>query len=82
MIYGVVLEFQKDEIEALCFGKCGKILFGGMDLPMPSWGVGAGVSLLPCREEHCPYQDGDALAVGDVDGEEVYVRKLRMDGAQ
>jgi len=67
---------QDVEITAYCFGKCRKVLVGGID-----GGDGMG-PLVPCRHELCEYEDKRTGVVGtiiDTDGEEVeiIVRKLK-----
>lgn len=49
--YGVVLEIQQPEIEAYCFGLCGKIIFGAMLIPID----GGILTILPCKQTKCPF---------------------------
>lgn len=71
-IYAVSLGAQEPLITELCFGKCGHILIGGLDI--------CGGAFCPCRTAPCPYLD-EELDFGKVDvgaGEEtLIVRKLK-----
>lgn len=73
MIYGVnpFIQSQQPIIDRRCFGSCGKILCGAVDL-----GDGLG-ACFPCRQEICPYEDKRTPVLGTLsDGEEFCVRKL------
>ena len=70
-LFAVVLGLQRPEIEQYCFHDCGKIIVGGLDDKQLG-------SLLPCRQETCPFLDKEmAEPFGEVDGETVYLRKLK-----
>ena len=75
-LFGVTPLLQNDEITEYCFGKCRKVLIGGID-----GGDGIG-PLFPCKHEVCEYEDKRTGVVGtiiDIDGEEIeiIVRKLK-----
>lgn len=72
-VYGLALEIQPKEIEAYCFGLCGKIIIGSMALEVDD----ISMTLLPCRQADCPYlhsQTDDPI--GTVDGNGVILRRL------
>lgn len=72
-IYGVVLDFQRPEIEAYCFGLCGKIIVGSMTLRE----YGMTMTLLPCKQTECPYLHSQTdEPIGEVDGQPVILRRL------
>jgi len=74
MIYGVnpFYPSQKLIIDKRCFGTCGKILIGAIDL-----GEDLG-ACFPCRQDVCPYEDKRTPVLGTLsDGEEFCVRKLQ-----
>ena len=67
---------QKPAIEQYCFGSCGKIIVGTIEIPMDDWILMA----LPCREAQCPALDRQMEEpIGELPetGEPVYLRKLR-----
>jgi len=70
MIYSCVFGLQKDEIEIYCFGKCKKIIFGGLD----DKELGP---LTVCKEDDCPFEDGRTPPIGETHGEEICIRKLQ-----
>lgn len=70
---------QKPAIDAYCFGSCGKIIVGAIEIPMDDWVLMA----LPCRETQCPALDRqmeEPIGTLPETGEPVYLRKLREDG--
>ena len=75
MIYGILAEEskQKEIIDRVCFGSCGKVIVGAMD--------GGGIGFLwPCRTESkdCPAFDREMeMPFGDIDGEPIILRKLK-----
>lgn len=71
MIYAVIIDIPKQNYlsKKHCFGDCGKIICAGLDL-------GFGSSFI-CREDQCSYEEKRSPAVGDLDGEEVILRKLK-----
>ncbi len=70
MIYGLVCNAQQDLIDKYCFKECRKIICGGITdgLIAPMW---------PCREETCPHEEKRSPVMGEVNGEEFKLRKLR-----
>ena len=67
---------QKPTIEKYCFGSCGKIIVGAIEIPMDDRVLMA----LPCREAQCPALDRQMEEpIGELPetGELVYLRKLR-----
>jgi hypothetical protein len=74
MIYGVNPFYPSQEpiINKRCFGTCGNILIGAIDL-----GENLGACFL-CRQDTCPYEDKRTPPLGTLyDGEEFCVRKLK-----
>ena len=71
MIYGVSILIQKEIIDRLCFGSCGKILMAGID-----GGESIG-PLCPCKEDDCQYEEARTPVLGQVDGHDFCVRKLK-----
>ncbi len=69
MIYGVSPFAQKKEVDEYCFKQCKKILVGSINI--------CGGSFFPCKEENCTHEDKYSPVFGDVDGEDVCVRKLK-----
>jgi len=71
-LFVVIFEAQKEQVERWCWGPgCGHGILGGVDL----FGQATGV---PCRQEACPYLDRElSESEGKVDGDDVYLRKLR-----
>jgi len=67
-LYLIPFEAQKAQIDVWCFGSCGRILFGAIDL-----GLCTGV---PCRTDHCPHVDRDIDTGIERDGEWIVIRKL------
>lgn len=72
MIYAVPINIKsQDELsQKHCFGDCGKIILAGLDLH------DFGSSFI-CRMDVCPHEDKTAGPIGDLDGEEVMLRKLK-----
>lgn len=71
MLYLVSPFAQDKEVTAYCFGKCGKVLLGGVTVE--------GGGFFPCRTDVCPYLEqsmdlGDGEVLGKL--EQVIVRKL------
>ena len=67
---------QKPAIEAYCFGSCGKIIVGALEIPLDD---GILMTLL-CRAAQCPALDRQMdEPIGELPetGELVYLRKLR-----
>ena len=67
---------QKQAIRQYCFGSCGKILVGGILVPI----AGEVHTALVCRETQCPALDRQMEEpIGELPdtGELVYLRKLR-----
>jgi len=72
MIYAVLINIpsQDEASKKHCFGDCGKIICAGLNL-------GFGSSFV-CREDKCPHMEKQMdEPVGDLDGEEIYMRKLK-----
>ncbi len=74
-IYGLVylLPAQKKIIDDHCFGTCKKIIFGAVNCE----GIG---TLMVCRTPatECPQLDKEMdEPIGEVDGDPVFVRKLK-----
>jgi len=70
MIYAVSPIIQKKEVTELCFGRCGKIIIGGIDLC--EYGP-----FCPCRHAICEHEEAHTPVIGQVNGEDVSVRKLK-----
>lgn len=73
-IYALAVGIKEQEaiINEHCFGTCGKIIVGGIVL-------GEG-QFMPCRtpKEQCPRFDKEMdEAVGEINGDPVFVRKLK-----
>ncbi len=70
MLYGLVCNIQQDLIERYCFKECQKIICGGVTDSFlgPMW---------PCREDVCPHEDKVSSVMGEVNGEEFKIRKLK-----
>lgn len=63
----------------LCWGSCGKGIVGAIDIPMGN----GGIACIACRQDDCPHLDRQMDdSMGDVNGEPVYLRKLRKPGGQ
>jgi len=70
MIYCVSSLLQDDLVSSLCFGGCGKIIVGAIEIPdCGFW--------WPCREAACPHEDKHSDVIGSVDGDDVCIRKLK-----
>jgi len=73
-IYVVSPLAQKVEVDKHCFGDCGKILVGGIEV--------AGAPFFPCRTNPCPYEE-KTLEFGTVlfelGTEQIFVRKLKKE---
>ena len=71
MLYLVSPFAQDKEVTAYCFGQCGKVLCGGVELE--------GSSFFPCKTDVCPYL-ADSVDMGDGEVmdkvEHIVVRKL------
>jgi len=76
MLYAVVFEFQKEQIDAWCWGSCGGGLAGAVDL-------GEYGGAVCCRRASCPHLDRQMdEPMGDVQGELVTLRKLLPAGGK
>ena len=76
MLYLVSPFAQDKEVTDYCFGKCGKVLCGGVTVE--------GGAFFPCRTDDCPYLEQSMdMGEGEVMGktEHVFVRKLRVSPA-
>lgn len=71
MLYIVNPFVQKKEVDELCFGSCGRVLCGGVDLG-PDLGGG-----FPCREDECPHEEKRSEIIGQVFEEDCCLRKLK-----
>lgn len=75
MMFCLIVQAQKAEVEKYCFKDCGKILIGS--------GYAKGVGELGlCNEDVCPYMEkqmDESLWEIDTEGqkEKLYLRKLR-----
>ncbi len=71
-IYAVPIQIKsQDEASKVhCFGDCGKILLGGLDLGE------FGYSFI-CRKDICQHEMGKVGPIGDLDGEEIMLRKIK-----
>ncbi len=63
-LYAVNAELQKDLVNKHCFGDCGKIRVGGLNIN--------GVECVPCMEKECPYEKENIRW-----NDEVILRKLK-----
>ena len=74
-LYLVSLGAQEKLITKYCFGDCGHIIVGGVNL--------MGGAFLPCRTEKCPYLEKQLELEGTVkmfgQEEKIIVRKLRRE---
>ena len=71
MIYAVSPFAQKELVKKFCFGECGKILLGAVEL--------CGGSFFLCRHDLCEYEEARTPVLGNLDNEDVCVRKLLED---
>lgn len=71
MIYGVSPFIQKDLVDKHCFGDCGKIQCAGAD------GCESIGPVFLCLHADCPHEEKCSPVMGDINGEEFKVRKLR-----
>ena len=73
-IYAVSPLAQKTEVDKHCFGDCGQILVGGIEI--------CGGPFMPCRTNPCPYEE-KTLDMGEAEfswgKEQVFVRKLKQE---
>lgn len=71
-IFGLVfgIPAQKAIIDKHCFGTCKKIIMGAIDAE----GIGP---MMVCRTEDCPHEAANDGPFGEVQGDEVWVRKLK-----
>ena len=71
-LYLISLDTQSEEINKYCFGKCGKILIGAVDL--------CGLNMVPCRTKKCPFlekqMEAEPIAFDEIVYKNVYLRKL------
>ena len=72
MIYAVLIDIpsQNELSEKHCFGDCGKIICAGLDLQ--DYG-----SSFVCREHQCPHEEKRGFEIGDLEGEQIILRKLK-----
>lgn len=63
-IYAVNAELQKDLVNKHCFGDCGKIRVGGLDIN--------NTACVPCMKKDCPHEK-ESIRWND----EVILRKLQ-----
>lgn len=68
MIYALSLGAQESEIEALCYGGCGKFSVGLLKIE--------GGLFLACHENNCEHEEKRSEELGCFNGERVYARKL------
>lgn len=71
-IYGVIFSLDQSAAKEWCYGKCDKVLIGIMNLD--------GHPIIPCQAEasECPaFESETNEPIGEVDGDLVYIRKLR-----
>ena len=70
---------QKPIVEQVCFGSCGKIIVGQLDIPLD----GGILVALACRQDACPALDKQMdEPCASLNGDPVYLRKLRDTGGQ
>ena len=65
---------QEKEVTEYCFGKCGKIIVGAVDMgELGAW--------MPCRTAECPYLDKESVIDGfSIDDDKIIaMRKLKGD---
>lgn len=73
-------EKQIETINAWCFRKCGQIIFGGLTMDLGDEGSPVELECFACRTVDCPVVDREIdEPVGDMDGDPVYIRKLKED---
>ena len=75
-IYAVLYDepSQTPIVKAVCFGTCGQIIIGSLTIPLDEYVLVA----LTCRQEDCPALDKQMEEpCGSVDGEPIYLRKLK-----
>lgn len=73
--YLLSFDIQKSEIESLCFGKCGKILFANWKEAEVEPGLM--MIFFLCREEACPFlKNQDDEPVASEDDADYYLRAL------
>jgi hypothetical protein len=70
MIYGLSPFIQKKQIDAHCFGDCGKIQCAAVD-------CGDIGSFFICLHDDCPYEDKCTPVIGDIRGDPFKIRKLK-----
>lgn len=73
-IYAVSPLAQKVEVDKHCFGDCGKILVGGIEV--------AGAPFFPCRTNPCPYEEKTmefGTVLFELGTEQIFVRKLKKE---
>ena len=71
IIYALSPLAQKKETDEYCFGKCGKILVGGLII--------CDAPFLPCKEKNCPYMEKEKELEGEINNQRVIVRKLKKE---
>ena len=70
MIYAVSPIIQKTEVSKYCFGECGCIAIGGIDL-------GEYGPFFPCYQIDCKFEEAKTPVIGEAFGDEVCARKLK-----
>ena len=72
-LFAVSPFIQKELVNKLCFGSCGRVLCGGLD-------CGDVGPCFPCREDNCPHEKGRMkFGSADFNGkkETVFIRALK-----
>lgn len=72
-LYLVSVGAQKDLVAKHCYGDCGKIIIGAIELS------DIGFIGIPCNEVNCLYEDKNISINYQHEGKNVYVRKLKDD---
>ena len=68
-IYGISQGAQRELVDKLCFGKCGKINVGAIKF-CDAW-------FMPCSEDKCEYEEKTLNVETVVDGKNLIMRKLK-----
>lgn len=69
-LYGVIFEFQKEEIRELCWGsECGKGHIGALDIGR--------YTLVTCGEKVCPFSENQTeKPITEYQGHDLFLRKI------